>query len=296
MYSYTRSSTIDMRFATKNLIIAATAYTVLFSHRVICLSLKVNDEDLNRAKGTSHVPPHSPPTSSQIPSLSATHRMVASTGPSSPRLRESLRTMRNDNSASVKGVSLTGVLKHSKSEFLYPKVTTSAGTERGYVMNLFHASVEKKGTHPNIHMHFKQADHQSDLAQRASFYQIGHIKDRKKDNVHVRRVNEQIGVMKKDVFSPKAAMIHYMPANPHAHQKLPSIEVDGGKFDGNLVSLVFGEPSPRGIKRKSQEPVDHASSSHRVRPDGTIDMLNRVGKSEHKSKSADSKGKKVRTK
>ncbi|PWN38535.1 uncharacterized protein FA14DRAFT_177799 [Meira miltonrushii] len=244
--------------------------------RTFGLSLKITDEELEKAKGTGHASPHAPSTSSQEPSVFKTHRMVASTGPSSPRLRENFKKIRNDNTASVKGISLTGVLKDKKSAFLYPKVTKIAGKERAYVLNLFHSPIQEKGIKPNMHMHFRQQDHPADLAQRASFYQIGHIKDRIRNNIHVKRVNEQIGEMKKDVFSPKAAMIHDMPANPHAHQKLPSIAVDGGKFDGNLISLVLGAPSPKGSKRKSAEPGEHAASSHQVQPDGTIDMLNRV--------------------
>lgn len=285
-----------MNVVFKTFMLALLFYSTFVQISVFSLSLKITDEELDKAKQTEHPSTQGPSTSTHEEHTPLreplTHRMVATTGPSSPRVKEYVTKIRKDKASKTKGVAVSGILKDSKSNFYYPKITTTAGKERSYVLNLFHGKSSAPLSEPNMHMKYPQSDHPSDQGKKASFYQIGHIKIRKSNRETIEKINEHMRNMRHDVFSPKAAMIHYTRANPEAAQKLPTVQVDAGKYHGNLISLVFGESSPRG-KRKSPEPVHHSTNDH-LQTDGTIDMLSRVGKTPQKTNSPDSKGKKRR--
>lgn len=154
----------------------------------------------------------------------------------------------------LKGVSHTGVLGNSKSQFDYPKLTLKAGRVEGGIISHFHHMKENPRHGPYEYLQHRQPDTIDDQANRARTLPLGF---RKHDQPDIHTFNS-IKDWSSNPKHPKASLAYAMPADPSANHKRPRVDVEGGKYYGHLVTMLYGPESPH----KQNNPSQPSSSNN----------------------------------
>ena len=210
---------------------------------------------------------------SQQPSMKiSTGRMKPVSSPSSPRYQEALRDIHGAFRHNVKAVSHAAILPDPTTHHQYPKVSVKPGRQDSNVISFFHHPAEPpKGGQPYQYLQHTKFEELSDIHQPAKRYRIG----QQKANVHSEETTH-VANMITEMHSagwnqPKAALVHSLPGDARAKSKRPTVNVNPGRLYGNLVTIVYGPPSPTNKKGKETQktrslpPSDRGESSKRAR-------------------------------